>query len=180
VRQVYSVFLIFVVVCSDRLCGLVVRLLGYRSGGLGSIPGTTRKKKRKRVVGLERGPLSLVSTTEKLLVIRRMISTTEDTSDITRSFFSVALVCQVVTCAFHTSWFELAIIFGVPISLTVFTLGNIPFVFGWFEFYFALLYVFYIEYVLVIWGRLQFYKKHGKWLLSSVLFNIPDICDCVP
>jgi hypothetical protein len=29
----------------DRLCGLVVRVLGYRSGGLGSIPGTTRKRK---------------------------------------------------------------------------------------------------------------------------------------
>jgi hypothetical protein len=48
----------------DRLCGLVVRVLGYRSGGPGSIPGTTRKKK---VVGLERGSLSLVSTTEELL-----------------------------------------------------------------------------------------------------------------
>jgi hypothetical protein len=47
----------------DRLCGLVVRVLGYRSGGPGSIPGTTREK----VVDLERGPLSLVSTTEKLL-----------------------------------------------------------------------------------------------------------------
>jgi hypothetical protein len=43
--------------------GLVVRVLGYRSGGLGSIPGTTMKKK----VGLERGALSLVSTTEELL-----------------------------------------------------------------------------------------------------------------
>jgi hypothetical protein len=35
----------------DRLCGLVVRVLGYRSGGPGSIPGTARfsgkKKKRK-------------------------------------------------------------------------------------------------------------------------------------
>jgi hypothetical protein len=31
--------------CDDRLCGLVVRVLGYRSGGPGSIPGTTRKKK---------------------------------------------------------------------------------------------------------------------------------------
>jgi hypothetical protein len=50
---------------SDRLCGLVVRVLGYRSGGPGSITGTTRKK--KRVVGLERGPLCLVSTTEELL-----------------------------------------------------------------------------------------------------------------
>jgi hypothetical protein len=28
----------------DRLCGLVVRVLGYKSGGPGSIPGTTRKK----------------------------------------------------------------------------------------------------------------------------------------
>jgi hypothetical protein len=53
----------------------VVRVLGYRSGGPGSIPGATRfserkkkkKKKRKTVVGLERGPLSLVSTTEELL-----------------------------------------------------------------------------------------------------------------
>jgi hypothetical protein len=59
----------------DRLCGLVVRVLGYRSGGPGLIPDTTRfseKKKRKKerkktVVGLERGPLSLVSTTEELL-----------------------------------------------------------------------------------------------------------------
>jgi hypothetical protein len=55
----------------DRLCGLVVRVLGYRSGGPGSIPGTTRfsKKKRKEkktVVSLERGPLSLVSTTEEI------------------------------------------------------------------------------------------------------------------
>jgi hypothetical protein len=57
----------------DRLCGLVVRVLGYRSGGPGSIPGTTRfseKKKKKEkqiVVGLERGPLSLVNATEELL-----------------------------------------------------------------------------------------------------------------
>jgi hypothetical protein len=47
----------------DRLCGLVVRVLGDRSGGPGSIPGTTKKK----VVGPERGPLSLVSTIEELL-----------------------------------------------------------------------------------------------------------------
>jgi hypothetical protein len=48
----------------DRLCGLVVRVLGYRSGDQGAIPGTTRKNK---VVGPERGPLSLVSTSEELL-----------------------------------------------------------------------------------------------------------------
>jgi hypothetical protein len=41
----------------------VVRVLGYSSGDPGSIPGTTKKK----VVGLDRGPLSLVSTTEELL-----------------------------------------------------------------------------------------------------------------
>jgi hypothetical protein len=54
----------------DRLCGLVVRVLGYRSGGPGSIPGTTRyygKKEGKTVVDLERGPLSLMGTTEELL-----------------------------------------------------------------------------------------------------------------
>jgi hypothetical protein len=28
----------------DRFCGLVVRVLGYRYGGPGSIPCTTRKK----------------------------------------------------------------------------------------------------------------------------------------
>jgi hypothetical protein len=60
-----SVVCYFVYVCylCGRLCGLVVRVLGYRSVGPGCIPGTTRKK----VVGLERGPLSLVSTTEELL-----------------------------------------------------------------------------------------------------------------
>jgi hypothetical protein len=51
-------------VSGDRLCGLVVRVLGYRSGGPGLIPGTTRKK---NVVGLEQGALSLLSTTEELL-----------------------------------------------------------------------------------------------------------------
>jgi hypothetical protein len=40
----------------DRLCGLVARVLGYRSGGPGSIPGTTRfsggeKKERKENSG---------------------------------------------------------------------------------------------------------------------------------
>jgi hypothetical protein len=47
----------------DRPCGIVVRVLGYRFGGPGSIPGTMRKK----VVGLERVLLSLVSTTEEIL-----------------------------------------------------------------------------------------------------------------
>jgi hypothetical protein len=46
------------------LCYVVVRVPGYRSGGQGSTSGTTIKIK---VVGLERGLLSLVSTTEELL-----------------------------------------------------------------------------------------------------------------
>jgi hypothetical protein len=41
----------------------VVRVLGYRSEGPDSIPGTTKKK----IVGLKRGPVNLVSTTEELL-----------------------------------------------------------------------------------------------------------------
>jgi hypothetical protein len=32
----------FEVFCFDRLCGLVVRVPGYRSRGLGSISGATR------------------------------------------------------------------------------------------------------------------------------------------
>jgi hypothetical protein len=40
-------------VITDRLCGLVVRVLGYRSGGPGSIPGTTRGKKKSSGPGTE-------------------------------------------------------------------------------------------------------------------------------
>jgi hypothetical protein len=31
----------------DCPCGLVIRVLGYRSGGPGSIPGTTREEKKE-------------------------------------------------------------------------------------------------------------------------------------
>jgi hypothetical protein len=48
---------------NDRLCGLVVRVLDYRSRG--SVFDS--RALQKKVVGLERGPLSLVSTTEELL-----------------------------------------------------------------------------------------------------------------
>jgi hypothetical protein len=44
--------------------GLVVRVPGYRSGGPGC---DSRALQDKKVVGLERGPLSLVSTIEELL-----------------------------------------------------------------------------------------------------------------
>jgi hypothetical protein len=49
----------------ERLCGLVVRVPGYRSGGSGFDSRTLQEK--VKVVGLERGPLSLVSTTESYL-----------------------------------------------------------------------------------------------------------------
>jgi hypothetical protein len=49
---------------SDRLCGLVVRVPGYTSGGPGFY---SRALQEKKVVCLERGPLSLVGTTEELL-----------------------------------------------------------------------------------------------------------------
>jgi hypothetical protein len=47
----------------DRLCGLMVRVLGYRSGG-----PEFDSRHYKKVVSLQRGPLSLVSTTEELLI----------------------------------------------------------------------------------------------------------------
>jgi flagellar basal body-associated protein FliL len=61
----YSIIIIIIVIIIILLIIIIIiGVLGYRSGGPGSIPGTTRKSK---VVGLERGPLSLVSTTEELL-----------------------------------------------------------------------------------------------------------------
>jgi hypothetical protein len=51
------------------LCGLVIRVPGYRSGGPGFDSRALQEK--KTVVALERGPLSLVSTTEELLGRKR-------------------------------------------------------------------------------------------------------------
>jgi hypothetical protein len=50
---------------NDRLCGLAVRVLGYRSRG----PGFEFRLYPifRQVVGLERGPLSLVRIIEELL-----------------------------------------------------------------------------------------------------------------
>jgi hypothetical protein len=50
---------------SDRLCGLVVRVPGYRSRS----PGFDSRRYQSfwEVVGLERGPVSLVGTIEELL-----------------------------------------------------------------------------------------------------------------
>jgi hypothetical protein len=54
---------IIIIIIIDRLCGLVVRVLDYRYRG----PGFVSRELQKKVVGLERGALSLVSTTEELL-----------------------------------------------------------------------------------------------------------------
>jgi hypothetical protein len=43
-RRIFDKILYEVDSSDDRLCGLVVKVLGYRSRGPGSIPGTTRKK----------------------------------------------------------------------------------------------------------------------------------------
>jgi hypothetical protein len=43
-RYISIYIYIYIYIYTDRLCGLVVRVLGYRSGGPGSIPGTTTKK----------------------------------------------------------------------------------------------------------------------------------------
>jgi hypothetical protein len=48
----------------DRLCGLVVRIMATDPEARVRFPALPEKK---RVVGMERGPLSLVSTTEELL-----------------------------------------------------------------------------------------------------------------
>jgi hypothetical protein len=49
---------------NDRLCGLVVRFPGYRSEGPGF---DSRALQDKKVLGRERGPLSIPSTTEEVL-----------------------------------------------------------------------------------------------------------------
>ena len=49
----------------DRLCGLVVRVSGYRYRGLGF--DSRRYQIFSVVVGLERGPFSLVRSIEELL-----------------------------------------------------------------------------------------------------------------
>jgi hypothetical protein len=56
--RVISVFILIL----DRLCGLLVRVPGYRSRGLGFDSQIFLE-----VVGLERGPLSLVRIIEELL-----------------------------------------------------------------------------------------------------------------
>jgi hypothetical protein len=48
-------------------------------------------------------------------------------------------------------------------------------VLGRIKFYFALLEVFGKEYILVLRGRFQLHKKHGKRELGAILFDIPYV-----
>jgi hypothetical protein len=45
-QNVIYLLKLFILLHNDLLCGLVVRVLGYRSGGPSSIPGTTRLSKK--------------------------------------------------------------------------------------------------------------------------------------
>jgi hypothetical protein len=74
----------------------------------------------------------------------------------------------------------MAEIFGMPIPLTVCTLGDVTCVPRRFEADFALLQIFHLEYFLVVRGRLEVQKEHRERLLSSGVFGIPDISNCMP
>jgi hypothetical protein len=86
-------------------------------------------------------------------VVSRLVANTENTSDMIRAFRSMTVLCGEITCAFDESWFEMAVVLFVSVSLAVGALSNIPFVLGMFKFDFALLEVFRKEYVLVVRGR---------------------------
>jgi hypothetical protein len=65
VTSLTNLFFLVLLFILDRLCGLVVRVAGYRS----RYPGfdSRRYQISLEVVGLERGPISLVRITEELL-----------------------------------------------------------------------------------------------------------------
>jgi hypothetical protein len=62
-------------------------------------------------------------------------------------------------CAFDASWFEMALVLFVSVSLAVCAVSNIPFMLGRFKFDSELLETFEKEYVLVVRGRFQLHKN---------------------
>ena len=60
-----GIYFDYIIVFTDHLCGLVVRVSGYRYRGLGF--DSRGYQIFWVVVGLERGPLSLVRSIEELL-----------------------------------------------------------------------------------------------------------------
>jgi hypothetical protein len=63
--KIYYYIQYYIIFYEDRLCGLLIKVSGYRSRGTGF--DSRRYQIFWVVVGLERGPFSLVSTTEELL-----------------------------------------------------------------------------------------------------------------
>jgi hypothetical protein len=83
----------------DRLCGLVVRVPGYRSRG----PEFDSQRHHIfwEVVGLERGPLSIVSITKKLLEWKSNRSGSRKVR-----LMAVGICCaDHKTPSIHKSWF---------------------------------------------------------------------------
>jgi hypothetical protein len=87
-------------------------------------------------------------------VVRRMVATAGDTTDITRANLSVTLVSEVVTSAFDTSRFDVTVVLCVAVGLTFGALGNVSFVLRRFKVYSTLLEVLNLEDVLAGGGRL--------------------------
>jgi hypothetical protein len=83
------------------------------------------------------------------------------------------------TGAFHASWCVVTVIPCVLVSLTVGTLCIVSFLSGRFKCDFALLQVFDLKYVLIVWGRFEIHKKHRQQELSLVLPDVVDIADCI-
>jgi hypothetical protein len=72
----YLVNFLWFIDSTGRFCGLVVRVSGYRSRG----PGVDSRRYQIfwEVVGLERGPLSLVRIIEELLEWKSSVSGLEN------------------------------------------------------------------------------------------------------
>jgi hypothetical protein len=61
-----------------------------------------------------------------------------------------------------------ATVFSAAVSLTVCALRDVPFLLGRLEFNFALLQVFHVLNVLIVWGGFEFDEEHGKWKSGSI------------
>jgi hypothetical protein len=66
------------------------------------------------------------------------------------------------SCAFDTSWLEMAEVLSMTITLTIRTLRNVSFVIGGFEFDFTLLKMFYFKDIFVVRSRFEVNEEHGE------------------
>jgi uncharacterized membrane protein YhhN len=78
----------------------------------------------------------------------------------------------VVTCAFDASQFKVAVVFGVPVSLAVCTLGTMFLVSGRFKFYFVSLYTFDIENICYLGQVAVKNMESGSLFLYCLMFQI--------